>query len=716
MLSDKNATKEAIPYMQNREISWLQFNERCMWQAKDVKNPLIERLRFLSIFTSNLDEFFMVRVGSLIDMLPLGNKYWDDKTGQTAEEQLNEIYKDVRRLYRERDDIYHDLEKELREKGVCRLKYNEMSYAEREYVENYFSNSVLPMLSPMLVDAQHPFPHLSNKGVEICAHLRREDKEKDYFAILPIPASLPEILYLPGAGVHYIGIEDVMLELADVVFDTYTVVDKVQICVTRNADINLEDEDSERDNDFRKVMQKLLKDRRRLAPLRLEITSEPSKELYKFLKKKLILDDKQVFLTTGPLHMGYAYGIESHLSPEQKREMLYEEFEPQIPACVDMKRSMFEQIREKDLLLSYPYESMEPFLKLMDEAADDPDVVSIQITIYRLAGKSKLVKSLCRAAENGKKVTILIELRARFDEQNNIDWSKEFEDAGCVIMYGMPNYKVHSKLCLITRKEGGQLRRYTQVGTGNYNEKTSKLYTDLSLMTNNSEIGEDASAFFRNMGIENLQASYDRLLVAPMELQKKVIERIEREISKGKDGYLFFKMNSLTDKKIINKLREASQAGVRVEMLVRGICCLVPGLEGETENIEVRSIVGRYLEHSRIYVFGKGEERKMYIASADFMTRNTQHRVEVGCPILDKDIQAKIERIIHLLWSDDQKAMKLQPTCNYIPVQGGGDLNGQEAQMTLAKEEAVKKIVDSEQSEETGEGKGFFQRLADWFR
>ncbi len=313
MLSDKNATKEAIPYMQNREISWLQFNERCMWQAKDVKNPLIERLRFLSIFTSNLDEFFMVRVGSLIDMLPLGNKYWDDKTGQTAEEQLNEIYKDVRRLYRERDDIYHDLEKELREKGVCRLKYNEMSYAEREYVENYFSNSVLPMLSPMLVDAQHPFPHLSNKGVEICAHLRREDKEKDYFAILPIPASLPEILYLPGAGVHYIGIEDVMLELADVVFDTYTVVDKVQICVTRNADINLEDEDSERDNDFRKVMQKLLKDRRRLAPLRLEITSEPSKELYKFLKKKLILDDKQVFLTTGPLHMGYAYGIESHL-------------------------------------------------------------------------------------------------------------------------------------------------------------------------------------------------------------------------------------------------------------------------------------------------------------------------------------------------------------------------------------------------------------------
>lgn len=713
MLSDKNGTKEAIPYMQNREISWLQFDERCMWQAKDSANPLIERLRFLSIFTSNLDEFFMVRVGSLIDMLPLGDKYWDDKTGQTAKEQLSEIYKEVRRLYRERDEIYHNLEKELRQKGVCRLAYEEMSYAEREYVENYFSNSVLPVLSPMLIDAQHPFPHLSNKGVEICVHLRREDKAKDYFAILPIPASLPDVLYLPGAGVRYIGMEDVLLELADVVFDTYTVVEKIQICVTRNADINADDEDSERDKDFRKVMQKLLKDRRRLAPLRLEITREPGKDLYKFLKKKLLLADEQIFFTTGPLHMEYAYGIENRLSPEQKREMLYDDFTPQVPATIDLKKSMFDQIREKDLLLSYPYESMKPFLKLLDEAADDPDVISIQITIYRLAGKSKLVKSLCRAAENGKKVTILIELRARFDEQNNIDWSKEFEDAGCVIMYGMPNYKVHSKLCLITRKEGSQICRYTQVGTGNYNEKTSKLYTDLSLMTANREIGEDASAFFRNMGIENLQASYDLLLVAPMELQKKVIERIEREISKGKDGYLFFKMNSLTDKKIINKLREASRAGVRVEMLVRGICCLVPGLDGETENIEVRNVVGRYLEHSRIYVFGKGDECKMYIASADFMTRNTQRRVEVGCPILDRDVKKKIGNIIQLLWTDDQKAMKLLPTGNYIPIRKELHLNSQEAQMDLAKRDAEKEALEEVAGTKPLK-KSFMQRLKEW--
>lgn len=410
---DNNEKKTS--YMQNRELSWLKFNQRCMWQAKDSSNPLLERLRFLSIFTSNLDEFFMVRVGSLIDMLPLGSKYRDDKTGQTAQEQLNEIYNIVRMLYQERDGIYRDLENELRKNGVFRLQYDELTVSEQEYVENYFSNSILPMLSPMLVDAQHPFPHLRNKGIEICMRLHREGSDEDCFAMLPVPANLPAVVYLPGANVRYIGMEDLLLELVDVVFDTYRVVEKIQISVTRNADIHAEDEDCEKNEDFRKVMQKLFKDRRRL----------------------------------GPLSMEYAYELDKRMNQRQK----------------------------------------------------DPDVVSIQITIYRLAGKSKLVKSLCQAAENGKKVTVLIELRARFDEQNNIDWSKEFEKSGCTIMYGMPNYKVHSKICLITRKEKGQLVRYTQVGTGNYNEKTSKLYTDLSLMTADSEIGTDAALFFRNMGI-----------------------------------------------------------------------------------------------------------------------------------------------------------------------------------------------------------------------
>lgn len=681
---DNNEKKTS--YMQNRELSWLKFNQRCMWQAKDPSNPLLERLRFLSIFTSNLDEFFMVRVGSLIDMLPLGTKYRDDKTGQTAQEQLDEIYDIVRALYQERDGIYRDLENELRKNGVFRLQYDELTISEQEYVENYFSNSILPMLSPMLVDAQHPFPHLKNKGIEICVRLHREGSDEDCFAMLPIPANLPTVVYLPGANVRYIGMEDLLLELVDVVFDTYKVVEKIQISVTRNADIHAEDEDCEKNEDFRKVMQKLLKDRRRLAPLRLEITSKPSPVLYDFLKERLLLKDSQIFYTAGPLSMEYAYELDKRMHQRQKEHMLFSSYAPKMPQDVQSNESMFDQIKTRDRLLSFPYESIKPFLRLLDEAAKDPDVVSIQITIYRLAGKSKLVKSLCQAAENGKKVTVLIELRARFDEQNNIDWSKEFEKSGCTIMYGMPNYKVHSKICLITRKEKGQLVRYTQVGTGNYNEKTSKLYTDLSLMTADPEIGADAALFFRNMGIGNLKGTYQKLLVAPNELKPKILEKIQEETKKGKEGYLFFKLNSLTDKDIIRSLRDASCAGVQVEMLVRGICCLVPRVPGETENIEVRSIVGRYLEHSRIYMFGKGERSEMYIASADFMTRNTQRRVEIACPVLDSEIRKRIIEIKELQWSDDLKSMSLQPSGEYVPSTENGLVNSQEEQMLLAED------------------------------
>lgn len=681
MLSCTQEDHESGRYMQNRELSWLQFNERCMRQAKDSSNPLLERLRFLSIFTSNLDEFFMVRVGSLIDMLPLGKKYTDDKTGETAEEQLTKIYDRVRILYAQRDAIYQELEKEFRIKGVFRLKYEEMTASEQEYVENYFSNSILPMLSPMLVDPQHPFPHLSNKGVEICVRLRKK-KGEEYFAFLPVPVDLPQILYLPGPGVRYIGMEDLLLELADVVFDTYTVEEKIQICITRNADIHAEDEDCEKNEDFRKVMQKLLKDRRRLAPLRLEMTDHPSSKMLKFLQSRLRLSDSQIFYTGGPLQMKYAYRLENKLNPEQKKEMLFEPYTPKTPGELAGKESMFDRIRKKDRLLSYPYESMKPFLRLLEESASDPDVRSIQITIYRLAGKSKLVKYLCRAAENGKKVTVLIELRARFDEQNNIDWSKEFEKSGCTIMYGMANFKVHSKL-----------------------------YTDFSLMTADPGIGEDAALFFRNMGIGNLEGRYDHLLVAPLELQEKVIAGIEREMQKGPEGYLFFKLNSLTDRRIIEKLRDASCAGVKIHMMVRGICCLVPGIPGETENIEVRSIVGRYLEHSRIYVFGKGSTEKMYIASADFMTRNTRRRVEVGCPILDPDVRAKIWEVIHLQWSDNTKAMKLLPECKYEPVIGEGGVNSQEEQMKLA-EESRRKTEGGEEKKEPQ--KNLWQRIIHW--
>lgn len=617
MLSCTQEDHESGRYMQNRELSWLQFNERCMRQAKDSSNPLLERLRFLSIFTSNLDEFFMVRVGSLIDMLPLGKKYTDDKTGETAEEQLTKIYDRVRILYAQRDAIYQELEKEFRIKGVFRLKYEEMTASEQEYVENYFSNSILPMLSPMLVDPQHPFPHLSNKGVEICVRLRKK-KGEEYFAFLPVPVDLPQILYLPGPGVRYIGMEDLLLELADVVFDTYTVEEKIQICITRNADIHAEDEDCEKNEDFRKVMQKLLKDRRRLAPLRLEMTDHPSSKMLKFLQSRLLLSDSQIFYTGGPLQMKYAYGLENKLNPEQKKEMLFEPYTPKTPGELAGKESMFDRIRKKDRLLSYPYESMKPFLRLLGESASDPDVRSIQITI---------------------------------------------------------------------------------------------LYTDFSLMTADPGIGEDAALFFRNMGIGNLEGRYDHLLVAPLELQEKVIAGIEREMQKGPEGYLFFKLNSLTDRRIIEKLRDASCAGVKIHMMVRGICCLVPGIPGETENIEVRSIVGRYLEHSRIYVFGKGSTEKMYIASADFMTRNTRRRVEVGCPILDPNVRAKIWEVIHLQWSDNTKAMKLLPECKYEPVIGEDGVNSQEEQMKLA-EESRRKTEGGEEKKEPQ--KNLWQRIIHW--
>ena len=617
MLSCTQEDHESGRYMQNRELSWLQFNERCMRQAKDSSNPLLERLRFLSIFTSNLDEFFMVRVGSLIDMLPLGKKYTDDKTGETAEEQLTKIYDRVRILYAQRDAIYQELEKEFRIKGVFRLKYEEMTASEQEYVENYFSNSILPMLSPMLVDPQHPFPHLSNKGVEICVRLRKK-KGEEYFAFLPVPVDLPQILYLPGPGVRYIGMEDLLLELADVVFDTYTVEEKIQICITRNADIHAEDEDCEKNEDFRKVMQKLLKDRRRLAPLRLEMTDHPSSKMLKFLQSRLLLSDSQIFYTGGPLQMKYAYGLENKLNPEQKKEMLFEPYTPKTPGELAGKESMFDRIRKKDRLLSYPYESMKPFLRLLEESASDPDVRSIQITM---------------------------------------------------------------------------------------------LYTDFSLMTADPGIGEDAALFFRNMGIGNLEGRYDHLLVAPLELQEKVIAGIEREMQKGPEGYLFFKLNSLTDRRIIEKLRDASCAGVKIHMMVRGICCLVPGIPGETENIEVRSIVGRYLEHSRIYVFGKGSTEKMYIASADFMTRNTRRRVEVGCPILDPNVRAKIWEVIHLQWSDNTKAMKLLPECKYEPVIGEDGVNSQEEQMKLA-EESRRKTEGGEEKKEPQ--KNLWQRIIHW--
>lgn len=660
-MSAKTRNKD---YMQNRELSWLKFDERVMDEAVDPTVPLLERLRFLTIFTTNLDEFFMVRVGSLIDMLPIGADACDNKTGMSPQEQLDAIYKETRRLYSKRNKLFDKLVSELKTKDIYYLKYQELTPAEQEFAENYFSHEIMPLLTPQIVDKLHPFPQLQNKSLAIGVLLKGSGK-KPVPALLSLPSVIPEILYLPGSGIRFISTGDLLYEFADVAFSTYEVMEKVKLCITRNADIHAEDEDLELSSDFRNLMKKMLRDRRHLSPLRLELSHEISADAKKFLVEKLGLTEDQVFYSFAPLKLDFAYPLGDKLNEQQTSELLYPPYAQRIPEIIEPKVSMFRQIQEHDLLLSYPYESMDPFLDLLDEASIDDDVVSISITIYRLARKSRLVRALCRAAENGKKVTVLIELRARFDEQNNIDWSEEFEKAGCNIIYGTPNYKVHSKLCLITRKEDKKIRTYTQVGTGNYNEKTSRLYTDLCLMTCNPYIGKDALQFFQNMGIGNLQGNYRSLIVSPVSLKSTVCSLIDREIKKGKDGFMFFKMNSFTDKDIIKKLREASRAGVTVKMLIRGITCLVPGIPKETEHVEIRSIVGRYLEHSRIYIFGRDEEEKMYIASADFMTRNTERRVEVGCPIYSPEVQAKIHHIVALMWADNMKARQLDANGKY---------------------------------------------------
>lgn len=692
--------ESSAPYKQNRELSWLKFNDRVLSEALDTSVPALERLRFVTIFTTNLDEFFMVRVGSLIDQNHVNKKHKDNKSGMTAAEQLDAIYREVRPLYEKRDSLFFELESILRSYGVCRLSYSEMTADEQEYIEKYFQESVLPALSPQIVDTHHPFPHLQSKVILISV-LLRDEKGKKVFAVLQVPSSFSDVVFLPGKKLRYIALEDIIYEFTDVVFPTYQVEEQVQLCITRNADIHAEDEDLEVTDDFRKTMKNMLQERKRLAPLRLELSHGISAKFLSFLMKHLELSENQIFYSRAPLRLDYAYPLADHLGKDQKKVLLYRPFQPQFPKIVDRELPMKEQIRSHDILLSYPYESMEPFLRMVREAADDPDVISVQITIYRLAGKSDLVSSLCKASENGKDVTVLIELRARFDEQNNIDWSRRLEKAGCRIIYGIPNYKVHSKVCLVTYRQGNKISYLTQIGTGNYNEKTSRLYTDFCLMTADQDIGCDARIFFQNMGIGNLYGQYVHLLVAPVTLKRRVLSMMDQEIAKGSDGCMFFKMNSLTDLEIIDKLREASRAGVKIRMVIRGICCIVPGIPGETENLEVRSIVGRYLEHSRIYCFGKGPEEKLYIASADFMTRNTERRVEVASPVNDPAVRKKLHHVMEMYWKDTLKARKLMPDGNYVKIEGD-PYDSQAEQMNLAISNAAPKVIKKKENLQPG--------------
>lgn len=671
-----NMKKEMQNYTQNRELSWLKFNQRVLEEAKDSSVPLLERMKFVSIFTSNLDEFFMIRVGSLYDMSLTDNSTIDSRSGMNPKEQLDAIFAAVAPLYKERDKTYSEIKKLLNPYGVCGLSIKELEQQEKKYVKKYFKDQILPILSPQIVDANHPFPHLLNKELYVIASLKQNGTSM--IGIVPVPQFVSDILYLPGHDIRYIRMEKVIMEYLDVVFDKYEVSNKNYICVTRNADVSPDDEALEINDDFRLLMQETLHKRRRMAVVRMETAEPLDKELEKYFCDKFKITPAQIYRTKMPMKLDYIFSIMDKVPASLKRSLVDEPFTPQ-PSRYLTDGKVIPQVKKKDILFSYPYESMDPFLRMIKEAAYDPTVLTIRITIYRLAKKARLVEYLCAAAENGKEVTVLIELRARFDEQNNIDWSERLEEAGCRVIYGFEGYKVHSKICLITYRNRNNIEYITQVGTGNYNEKTATMYTDVSLITADKGIGEDAAVFFKNMSIGNLNGSYQHIIVSPTSLKPKVLSLMDEEIKKGTNGRIIMKMNSVTDVDFIQKVSEASNAGVKVDLIVRGICCILPGVKGYTENLRVTSIVGRYLEHPRIFLFGTGADQKIYIGSADMMTRNTEKRVEVACPVYDETIRKQLTHMLKIMLTDNVKARELKSDGKYyMKEKGTSKVNSQE--------------------------------------
>ena len=668
--------KEMQNYTQNRELSWLKFNQRVLEEAKDSSVPLLERMKFVSIFTSNLDEFFMIRVGSLYDMSLTDNSTIDSRSGMNPKEQLDAIFAAVAPLYKERDKTYSEIKKLLNPYGVCGLSIKELEQQEKKYVKKYFKDQILPILSPQIVDANHPFPHLLNKELYVIASLKQNGTSM--IGIVPVPQFVSDILYLPGHDIRYIRMEKVIMEYLDVVFEKYEVSNKNYICVTRNADVSPDDEALEINDDFRLLMQETLHKRRRMAVVRMETAEPLDKELEKYFCDKFKIIPAQIYRTKMPMKLDYIFSIMDKVPASLKRSLIDEPFTPQ-PSRYLTDGKVIPQVKKKDILLSYPYESMDPFLRMIKEAAYDPTVLTIRITIYRLAKKARLVEYLCAAAENGKEVTVLIELRARFDEQNNIDWSERLEEAGCRVIYGFEGYKVHSKICLITYRNRNNIEYITQVGTGNYNEKTATMYTDVSLITADKGIGEDAAIFFKNMSIGNLNGSYQHIIVSPTSLKPKVLSLMDEEIKKGTNGRIIMKMNSVTDVDFIQKVSEASNVGVKVDLIVRGICCILPGVKGYTENLRVTSIVGRYLEHPRIFLFGTGADQKIYIGSSDMMTRNTEKRVEVACPVYDETIRKQLTHMLKIMLADNVKARELKSDGKYYKKEKGtSKVNSQE--------------------------------------
>lgn len=663
----------------NRELSWLKFNERVLEEAENPDNPLCERLTFASIYQSNLDEFYMVRVGSLVDQMFLSKDIRENKTNMTPKEQLEAILSRTRKLNRKRDVIYEEIMDSLKEYGVQMLNFHKIEKEDRNYLERYFEAEVAPVISPSIVGKRQPFPFLRNREIYAVVVLETK-KGKEKLGIIPCSsAGIQRLIPVPGKEGTYMLSEELILHFVSKIFKGYHIKAKSLLRITRNADIDA-DALYDEDLDYREFMVELIKARKKLAPIRLELSREMDGDVVETLCDYLDVNKNFVFRGDTPLDLSFVFQIQDGL--RKKTELFYEKRIPQKSPQFDTTEPILDQIAKKDRFLSYPYESIKPFLTMLHEAANDKDVVSIKMTLYRVAKQSKVVEALIEAAENGKEVFVLVELKARFDEENNIEWSRLLEDAGCHVIYGLDGYKVHSKLCQIVKKKGGNVEYYTQIGTGNYNEKTARLYTDLSLMTADPKIGTEAAQVFQALAMGETVEDMDHLLVAPKCLQNKVLVMIDAEIEHAKAGepsYIGLKMNSLTDKRIIDKLVEASCAGVHIDMIVRGICCLIPEIEGKTENIHIISIVGRFLEHSRIYIFGTQERAKIYIASADFMTRNTLRRVEVAAPIEDPDIRMQIQEMFVTMLSDNRKARKMNSKGNYkIEVSDNAPLNSQE--------------------------------------
>lgn len=726
-----------ISFTQNRELSWLKFDQRVLEEANDGDVPVLERLKFFSIFDTNLEEFFMVRVGSLTDFKNLKKKPVDSKSGLDSDQQIEAILDCCVDLYKKKDQVYDQIVDELKVNGIKLLKVSELSEKDRKSVELYFNTRIEPILNFQVVDRVHPFPRLPNLALSVVFSLRAiNEKESSSVGLIQVPDRIKR--YLKISDTSFVFIEDIIKEFGYQVFEGYEVLNKYIISLTRNTDISYDDDDYDVDQDFRDYMKSKLKKRKRLHPVRLEVDKEIADDSIKFLKNQFDLDKKSIFVTKSLMQAGFLFSLVEDLPDNLISKHTYEPFKPQDSFFIDKDLPISKQVEKKDIFLSYPYESMDPVIRLLEEAAEDDSVVSIKITLYRIAKDSEIAKALIKASENGKDVIVLMELRARFDEDNNIIWSSKLEDAGCKILYGFDHYKTHSKVCLITRVDDqGNVSYVTQVATGNYNEKTAKLYTDFSLMTANEAIGHDAKDLFDNIMLGNLEGEYKNLLVSPKSMQegldKLINEQIQRQ-RESNDGYIRLKLNSISDRKLIDKLSEASNEGVKIDLLVRGICCILPDIKERTENISIYQIVGRFLEHHRVYQFGKGEDAKVYISSADFMTRNIRARMEVAAPIYDDDIKRRIIYFLDLMFSDDVKIRRLQANGEYTKVEKINNIDAQAKLIEnakrryLAKEEekAVQKVAQknkrrrqyemSEERKKLVKEKSYFRRILDIFR